>query len=347
VLKRRTKELVEEIKETIEKPVDPPKSIRFDKVLSTGSTLLDLAISGGRVHGGGIPGGILAEISGPPGCGKTAILAETVGDAQRKGGDVHVDDPEGRLEREYVEIYGVELTKENYSRSNTVTEMFRGIFHWSSNPTMKGAICVRAEDSLAALSTEMEMGSDEGDKRGQRRAKEFSEGLRKTCRLIADNKWLILCTNQIRSGDTGGTITPGGFGIPFYSSLRIQMNQTYPSWRIEKVINVGKKDIKKVLGVRSTCKIIKSTIDDPFRECVVSIVFGYGIDSIRDELQYYKDMTNETRYSVSGKEFQSLEKAILYIEENNLQMEIKNKITSLWYEIDNKFKTNRRIKLRT
>mgnify|MGYP006961769342 CR=1 FL=1 len=34
----------------------------ISRIISTGSTLLDLAITGGRVRGGGVPGGILVEI---------------------------------------------------------------------------------------------------------------------------------------------------------------------------------------------------------------------------------------------------------------------------------------------
>ena len=47
---------------------EPPKSEydgNFGTVISTGCTLLDFAISGGRVRGGGLPGGILVEAFGP------------------------------------------------------------------------------------------------------------------------------------------------------------------------------------------------------------------------------------------------------------------------------------------
>jgi len=45
----------------------------FGQCISTGSTLLDLAISGGRIRGGGLPGGILVEVFGPSGVGKTVL----------------------------------------------------------------------------------------------------------------------------------------------------------------------------------------------------------------------------------------------------------------------------------
>ena len=67
----------------------------FSKVISTGSTLLDLAISSGRIRGGGLPGGIFVEIYGPESSGKTAIICEIGGNIQKKGGTCHYYDPEG------------------------------------------------------------------------------------------------------------------------------------------------------------------------------------------------------------------------------------------------------------
>ena len=44
---------------TKEKPIS---AFKDPMIVSTGSTQLDLAIYGGRVRGGGIPGGIIIEI---------------------------------------------------------------------------------------------------------------------------------------------------------------------------------------------------------------------------------------------------------------------------------------------
>lgn len=347
IKRRKIQDIVNEVKEAIEsEPTKEQVPIRFEEVVSTGSTLLDLAISGDKVRGGGIPGGIIMEIFGPTGSGKTAILSEIVGSAQRKGGDVFIDDPEGRIDEEYAEIYGVEINKENYTRSDTVSEVFRGILQWEPHPKRENAICVRAIDSLAALSTEDELEREEGDKRGQLRAKEFSSGFRKTCRLIAKKNWLIVCTNQLRMGDEGYT-TPGGLAVPFYSSLRIQVKPAYPTWAIQKKITVSGKEIKKTIGILSTCKIVKSTIAPPFREANVSIIFNYGIDSLRDELQYLKDMTGSTKYWAVDREFQSMEKAIEYVEQDEkLRNEVRNRVIDLWEEIERKFTINRKPKMR-
>ena len=64
----RTNEgLSQQVKRHSKAPVEKKPELEGDTTImvSTGSTLLDLAISGGRVRGGGIPGGIMVEIFGP------------------------------------------------------------------------------------------------------------------------------------------------------------------------------------------------------------------------------------------------------------------------------------------
>lgn len=342
-LKRRKKsvrKLAEEIKKVTESPVEKRKVISVKKVLSTGSTLLDQAISGNRKRGGGVPGGIIMEVFGPPGAGKTAILAELCASAQAKKGDVKFLDPEGRLDKEYCRIYGMNLSDEDYKRPDLVSDVFKEIWKWE--PESNDVINIIATDSLAALSTEMEM--EDKDGYGMRRAREFSEGLRKTARIIANNNWLIACSNQIREGPKG-EVTPGGKGIPFYSSLRIRI---YEKQKITVEKKVGSKNrlIQKVIGIHSNCYIKKSTVDDPYREVPVYIVFGYGIDDVRGNLQWYKDMTGDTRYDCIDKSYVSMSKAIEFVEAECLQNHIKERVIDLWEEIENKFATNRKPKER-
>lgn len=321
--------------------------VNFDTTISTGSTLLDLAISGGRLERGGIPGGIILEIFGPSGAGKSALLSELSASTQNRGGKVKFLDPEARLDKSYTEIYGVSIQdKFEYSRPDTVSGMFIDEI-WSWDAPNKGFINMIAADSLAALSTNMEMNNDDGDKMGMRRAKEFSEGLRKTCRLIALNNWIIACSNQIRMGEGGKDTTPGGKGVPFYASLRIQIKPMFPTSKIVKKMKVGSKskEIEHVMGIYSECYIAKSSIDKPYRKAPLSIVFGYGIDTIRDELQYYKDMTGESTFNVFGdKGIMSMDTAIKYIEENELKLKLQDRTIGLWNEIQEKFKITRKIK---
>ena len=343
IVKTDIEQIKERAKENPEEIVVTPNKGDFGVVISTGSTLLDLAISGGRVRGGGIPGGILLEIYGPSQVGKTALLAEICADAQAKGGNVKFLDPEGRLDREYSRIYGMELDKENYHMPDTVNEVFDHILKWKPDPPKKGSVNVIATDSLAALSSELEL-SEDGDKMGMKIAKDFSQGLRKTCTRIKRNNFIIACSNQIRSGTSGET-TSGGKGIPFYASLRIRIGPPAENKYLIKKKKIHGVDHKKTFGIQSIC-VVKKTVDDPYRTANVYIVFGLGIDDIRANLAYLKQMTGATSYDAVTKEFGKMDTAIKHIEDNNLELELKNKVIDLWEEIENSFKVDRKPKRR-
>ena len=107
------------------------------------------------------------------------------------------------------------------------------------------------------------------------------------------------------------------------------------------------KEITKTLGINVMVKMIKNTKNDPFREAPLSIVFGYGIDDVRANLQYLKDNQGDTVFDCIDKTYQAMEKAITYIENMGYESKVKAKVTELWYEIENKLKVNRIKKTRT
>ena len=310
--------------------------IRCDKMISTGSTLLDLCISGLRVRGGGIPGGMVAEFFGPPGIGKTAILEELASSATVRGGSVRYLDPEGRLDREYARIFGVNITEEDYFKPNTVSEMFKSIWNW--DPPTKDNINVLATDSLAALSTELEMDNEDGDKMGMKRAKDFSAGFRKTARQLSNSRVLLACSNQTRSEGT-----PGGEAIKFYSSLRVSMTKPFQNHQLKRTKTIGKSTTEKVFGIRAQCQIIKNDIDDCFRKCYVSIIFGYGLDDIRENLIYLLENTGKDRFEFQGNSWAKtqIQKAIDWVEENKAEDALRQEVTTLWEGIESQLKQSR------
>ena len=315
----------------------------FGKVISTGSTLLDLAISGGRIRGGGLPGGILVEIFGPSMSGKTVLLSEIAGDVQRKGGEIKFRDPEARLNKQFAKLFGLDLKDEDYSRPNTIPELFGPVRSWKP----KSLIVVNGYfgDSLTALSTDMEM--DNKDEYGMRRAKEFSEECRKTCRIIAQNNYLMVCSNQVR--DTLATFgkkqdSPGGKAIRFYSSLRLE---TDTKNKITKIKTVNGKEVKRVIGVNIEIEVVKSSIWKPFRTAPVTIIFDYGIDSVRDNLQFIKNYTNNKVYTLQRKELSNeMSKAIKIIEDNQSESILKEEVIDLWEYIEKQFQSERNPKVR-
>jgi len=316
----------------------------FGKVIGTGSTLLNLAISGGRIRGGGLPSGILVEIFGPSGSGKTVLLSEIAGNVQREGGDVMFHDPEARLDKSFAKMFGLELKEDNYKLPDRVPEVFSAVRKWQ--PENASVINGIFADSLAALSTATEMDNDEGDKMGMRRAKEFSEELRKTCRILKQNNYLMVCSNQVRENADARSFqkynAPGGLAIGFYSSLRLRTN-IMKRYKVERTF--AGKAVERIIGVRTEVEVFKSSIWKPFQSAPVTIIYDYGIDDLRENLQFIKDFSKMNVYSLDGQALdKSMEKSIAIIEKDNLEEQLRNEVIELWTEIESKFESERKSK---
>jgi len=317
-------------------------------MISTGSTLLDLAICGKRKRGGGVPGGIMMEVFGPESSGKTVLLCEMGGDIQRKGGDVQFNDPEARLNKTFASIFDLDTNELTIEEPDTVTEVFANIREWV--PKTKAKIHGIMTDSLAALSTNMEMDNDDGDKMGMRRAKEFSEGFRKAARILKQKNYIMACSNQIRenAGATGYQerfTVPGGKAIAFYASLRLRFHKPEKVKTGEKII--GKKKVKMVLGTKVKVEVYKSSISVGFKSAEVYIINDYGIDDIRANLQYIKDHTKNKQYMVNDEPVgASMEDAITKVEDDDLIQELKEEVIDLWEYIESKFAQKRKPKRR-
>jgi len=320
--------------------------IDVNKVVSTGSTLLDLNISGGRIRGGGIPGGIMVEIFGPASSGKTALLVDIGASVQNKGGDVDIIDPEARLDKEYTRIYGLELPKDRYYRFDLVEEVFDFIKdQW--NPVNPDVINMLGCDSIAALSTEMEMG--DGDKRGQKKAKDLHSGCRTSARVISKDNKLVVFTNQQLDGEYGPT-TSGGKAVGFYSSLRLQVKfkkKITKDKDFTASTGAKKVSVSKSIGIESEVTVIKSSIDDSYRQSPLYIIGGVGIDDVRANLQWLKEKTGSTVYDcLDGKTYKGLDAAVSYVEDHDLEGTVREMVIDIWEEIEMKFKVDRKKKVR-
>lgn len=331
------------------KKTDTEKAGNTEVMISTGSTLLDLAISGKRVKGGGLPGGIFIEIFGPNGSGKTVLLCELGGNIQRHGGDLLFNDPEARLNESFAQMFDLNTAELTIQEPDTVTEMIAGIKDWEPEPSKKDAINGIITDSLAALSTNIEMDNEEGDKMGMRRAKEFSEGLRKICRLLKQSNYIMAASNQIRdNADAVGYgekfSVPGGKAIGFYASVRLRV---FPPEKIKKKKSFKGKEYEKVIGIKSRVQVYKNSVDEPYREAPVYILFDYGIDDIRANLQYLKDTKKTAVYTLGERNLdKSLDKSVDIIEKEELEQELRAEVIEMWEGIEMGFTTSRKKKTR-
>jgi recombination protein RecA len=333
-------------------PIDLPPN--FKTVISTGSTLVDLAISGNRVPGGGIPSGIMVEIYGPSGAGKTALLNELGASARIRGGEAKYKDPEGRLDKEYSRIYGLRLAADDYDRPRTVEELFDFLEKWEpKNMKVSNAVLT---DSLAALSSGAEQADN--DAYGMARAKAFSQGFRKISSLLTERNILIVAANQVRQSPSGEEVRPGGEAITFYSSLILRVSPGFPKKYIQRKrkVTVKGKEVEedRILGIISDVTVKKSSVDDPFRKVPLYITFHYGVDDLQANLQWYKDKTGGTRYGHRSEvQAVSMENSLeLYDQhekedKSNLMVEeLRQEVIGIWYEIERQIKRERKPKHR-
>ena len=328
------KSITDQIEEEAESNGEILEDIRFDKMISTGSTLLDLSIAGGRVRGGGIPGGILVEISGMPGTGKTALLAKIGANAQALGGFFKFADAERRLDLQYTLTYGARIAEENYETPHSVGDVMDIII---KAPESGGdQIDVVGVDSIAALISREEA-KDEGDKRGQAKAKELHALMRKAKGIIAEKRRLVIFTNQlIDSTLTVGpkSKTPGGNAIPFYSSLRMKVRSPGKGFKVTRTRTIRKVEHVRVMGIKVDCEVFKSSIDDPFRVAPIYIMFGKGIDDIRANLEFIKRCYKSETYILDGQDIAgTFPKAKKIILQDNLEKQLRNEVIDLWTEI--------------
>lgn len=364
------KPLTEQIKASAKSPPQQHiKPLDMDQLISTGSLLLDKAISGGVAKYGGIPGRTIVQVYGPNSTGKTTLMAEALGYVQRAGGKYRVRDPEARLVPAYCKTFGVHLNQDEIERTGTITDMFEGLIGpieekdkktkrntekaWTPDPTK---VNMYAVDALAALASKMEM--EHGDKMGQKRAKDFSEGFRQISDHIYNYNILMFCTDQVRDnvGGYGEAQKPsGGNAVGYYSSLRIKLKKTGDIVKEVKLDGMTKSE-KVTIGIEVEAFVKKSSIDRPFRTAPLRLIFNYGWDDIGANLQWLKDHgamqvhptdpNKKPSYVIRDKNFMSLDMAIKFVEDEGLEQEIRDRVVEIWDQIEEQATPIRKEKVR-
>jgi len=251
--------------------------------ISTGSTILDLAVS--NKPDGGLAAGRITEINGLEGSGKSLIGAHALAATQKKGGLAVYIDTESAVSSEFLQAIGIDTENMLYVHLETVEEIFDTIetIVTKIRESDKDKLVTILVDSLAAASTKVEMDAD-FDKDGWATAKAIviSKAMRKITQLIARQKVCLIFTNQLRQklgvmfGDPW--TTSGGKALPFHSSTRIRLK------------NVGQiKDTKKnTIGIKIRAQVIKNRLGPPLRSADFSLYFDKGIDDFGSWLEVLK-----------------------------------------------------------
>lgn len=134
--------------------------------------------------------------------GKSLICAHLIRETQRKGGIAVYFDSEFAVDREFWKSFGVNIAAANYNTFVTLEELFTKIevCIGEFRKANKDKVLTILVDSIAGASVETEIESEHGVT-GYNTSKSLILGkaLRKITGLIAQQKILIVFTNQLRT----------------------------------------------------------------------------------------------------------------------------------------------------
>lgn len=315
--------------------------------LSTGSTGLDLSISALKAPLGGIPTSRIVEFSGTGAAGKSYICGEIAGSAIRKKYKVFVDDIERRWDLSRLPTFGFDMYDPLFTYFDPPSSSVEGCFERMFSVLDKGKGdegIVYIIDPIAALYSEVEL--THSDKMGQARAKALQRNMRYLKDRVNDKNRsiLILFSNQLidevgkalfgkakmiqaRSGPS--QVTPGGNAMKHWPSVRVRFKQ------IQKITNKSKlttSELSTVDGVSIGATIVKNSEDNPHRQCIFTIKYGYGIDDIKDNASWLKKYTKALNgkkktgdgwFFFEGTYTYSLSKFVKFVEENDLELSLR------------------------
>lgn len=250
--------------------------------VSSGCLPIDL------IMGGGFPFGRIVEIYGDEASGKSLLATQVVIEAQRIGAMTVFADVEAAVSLPLMKQLGVDVKRLIYFTPDTVSQLFEKFNELIDAKNKRLGLShpmVFVWDSVAATTTLQEQEETDLDKRQYASAApQISRAMRVIARKIAQSNVCAVLTNQMKHklgvifGDDDATF--GGKAIAFHATIRLRL----------KAGGAIRDANKKAIGVRVFITVKKNKVAAPFREAMVPIYFGRGVDEPEAILEMAKKL---------------------------------------------------------
>ena len=215
--------------------------------------------------------GRIIEVYGPESSGKTTLTLHIVAEVQKMGGEAAFIDAEHALDPIYAKKLGVDIERLIVSQPDNGEEALE----ITEKLIRSSAVDLVVVDSVAALVPKAEIEGNMGDSHMALQARLMSQALRKIAGQMNKTNTTVIFINQIREkvGVMYGSpeVTPGGRALKFYSSVRIDIRKA------DKILEGG-----VMVGNKTKVKIVKNKVAAPFKEVMLTMRYGKGLDTEGD-----------------------------------------------------------------
>jgi recombination protein RecA len=263
---------------------------RITEGLSSGSMMLNMALSGSPFVG--YVWGRVIELFGPEQSGKTTLALHAVREAQRleefsgKPVPCAYMDVENTLDTYYAECIGIDLDNLSLGQPECTEDTLNEI-----EESVKAGYKLIVIDSVAAMSPRAEIEGEMGEAHVGLQARLMSQALRKLTPLLKKNGTILIFINQIRMkiGIMFGNpeVTTGGNALKFYSTYRLDVRAPRKGKRTGKTLmGYGDAEQDVETGTDAVVKVVKNKVFPPHRQASLTVVYGQGIDKIRDTITF-------------------------------------------------------------
>lgn len=310
--------------------------------IPTGCTGLDCILGGGWGYG------TISNIIGDSSSGKTLLAIEATANYALQYSDAKIvyAESEAAFDQQYAKGLGMPIDRVEFREDDndihTVEDFYDDLMDSCDEVDKQKSSGLYILDSLDALSDVAEMDRDMSEGTyGTSKARQMSTLFRKATKRLKKSNLTLIVVSQTRQniGVTFGNkwSVSGGEALKFYASQRVLLAHLK---RLTKTVN----KIKRATGVQIKAQCIKSKVGNPFREFEFPIIFGYGIDDLKANLDWL-DETGFLKEYGQGADKKAVIKWLDDMDDGDYLDEsdkIAKFVHDQWWEIERQFMPTRR-----